>query len=415
MHFGDDLFSASKIMEYEISGKEYLEDLQINYVVKTNCINYFSVMIKEKETIKGFTLNQLKEHFISIGEPSFRAEQVFKWIYGDMVDDFDSMNNLPKSLRNKLAEKFIIDTLRYSTTAISTSTGTKKYIFETNEGHKIESVVIPEKKRTTLCISTQVGCPLDCKFCATGLMGFKKNLTAGEIFDQFKLASKDYKESVITNIVYMGMGEPLLNFNETVKSLEIFAEELTTGISLKKITVSTAGIAPKIKELEETGLKVKLAFSLHSCFEDIRNKIMPINKKYSLKENIEALKSYAMKTKTRITFEYVMLNEINDRDEDIKALARLMSTIPSKLNIIPFNSLEHMNPSGLAGQLKSTPMERIQEFADKLRAKNITVMLRNTQGDDIAAACGQLAIKSLTPALSNQSRRGRASTEGEGV
>lgn len=351
------------------------------------------IKAKEKHTLKGFTLSELREYFISEGEPPFRAGQVFKWMYGDMVDDFESMNNLPKSLRNKLAEKFSIDTLRYSTSAISPSSKTKKYIFETSEGNKIESVVIPEKKRTTLCISTQVGCPLDCKFCATGLMGYKKNLTTGEIFDQFKLASKDYKESEITNIVYMGMGEPLLNFKETVKSLEIFAEELTTGISLKKITVSTAGIAPKIKELEDTGLKVKLAFSLHSCFEDIRNKIMPINKKYSLKENVEALKSYAAKTNTRITFEYVMLDGINDRDEDIKALARLMSTIPSKLNIISFNSLEHMNPSGLAGKLRSTTMERIQEFADKLREKNITVMLRNTQGDDIAAACGQLAIK----------------------
>ena len=350
-------------------------------------------MIKEKQTIKGYTLPELKEYFLSEGEPAFRAEQVFKWMCGDMVDEFYEMNNLPKALRNKLAENFIIDTLRYSTSEISPSTKTKKYIFKTIEGNKIESVVIPEKKRTTLCISTQVGCPLDCKFCATGLMGYKKNLTAGEIFDQFKLVSKDYKDSAITNIVYMGMGEPLLNFKETVKSLEIFAEELTKGISLKKITVSTAGIAPKIRELEETELKVKLAFSLHSCFDEIRSKIMPINKKYSLKENIEALKSYAMKTKTRITFEYVMLDGINDRDEDIKALARLMSTIPSKLNIIPFNSLEHMNPSGLAGQLRSTPMERIQGFADKLREKNITVMLRNTQGDDIAAACGQLATK----------------------
>jgi 23S rRNA (adenine2503-C2)-methyltransferase len=348
---------------------------------------------KEKHTLKGLTLPELKEYFNSINEPAFRAGQVFKWMYGDMVDDFDSMNNLPKSLRKKLTEEFKINTLRYTTSEISTSTGTKKYIFETNEGNKIESVVIPEKKRTTLCISTQVGCPLDCKFCATGLMGYKKNLTAAEIFDQFKLASKDYKESEITNIVYMGMGEPLLNFKETVKSLEIFAEELSTGFSLKKITVSTAGIAPKIKELEQTGLKVKLAFSLHSCFEEIRNKIMPINKKYSLKENIQALKSYAAKTNTLITFEYVMLDGVNDRDEDIKALARLMSTIPSKLNIIPFNSLEHMNPSGLAGKLRSTPMERIQEFADKLKEKNFTVMLRNTQGDDIAAACGQLAFK----------------------
>lgn len=357
-------------------------------------------MIKEKETLKGITLQDLRDFFITEGEPQFRAEQVFKWMYGDMVDNFDEMTNLTKSLRNKLSEKYNLSTLQYSTNEISASTKTKKYIFETKEGYKIESVVIPEKKRTTLCISTQVGCPLDCKFCATGLMGYKKNLTAGEIFDQFKLASKDYRESEITNIVYMGMGEPLLNFKETVKSLQIFAEELTTGISLKKITVSTAGIAPKIKELEETGLKVKLAFSLHSCFEEIRNKIMPINKKYSLKENIEALKSYSAKTNTRITFEYVMLEEINDRDEDIKALARLMSTIPSKLNIIPFNSLEHMDPSGFSGKLRSTSMGRIQEFADKLREKNITVMIRNTQGDDIAAACGQLAIKSLTPTLS---------------
>lgn len=344
-------------------------------------------------TIKGFTLTELKEYFNSIGEPGYRAEQVFKWMYGEMADSFNQMSNVPKSIRSLLSEKFEIDTLKYANSQTSPSTGTKKYIFETMEGNKIESVVIPEKKRTTLCISTQVGCPLDCKFCATGLMSFKKNLNAGEIFDQFKLAGKDYKESEITNIVYMGMGEPLLNYRETVKSLEIFAEELTTGISLKKITVSTAGIAPKIKELEETGLRVKLAFSLHSCFEDIRSKIMPVNRKYSLKENIEALKSYTAKTNTRITFEYVMLDGVNDRDEDIKALARLMSTIPSKLNIIPFNSLEHMNPSGLSAKLNSTPMERIKKFADKLRDKNITVMLRNTQGNDIAAACGQLAFR----------------------
>ena len=346
-----------------------------------------------KQTLKGLTIDELRKYFLSINEPAFRAEQVFKWMYGDMVDDYNEMSNLPKSLRKSLSESMTINTLRYSTSEISQSTGTKIYIFESIEGHKIESVVIPEKKRTTLCISTQVGCPLDCKFCATGLMGYKKNLTAGEIFDQFKLASKDYKESDITNIVYMGMGEPLLNFREMVKSLEIFAAELTTKISLKKITVSTAGIAPKINELEQTGLKVKLAFSLHSCFEDIRNKIMPINKKYSLKENVEALKNYSAKTNTRITFEYVMLGGINDRDEDVKAISRLMSTIPSKLNIIPFNSLEHMNPSGLSGKLKSTPMERILRFADKLREKNITVMLRNTQGDDIAAACGQLAFR----------------------
>lgn len=355
-------------------------------------------MIREKEintgkkTIKGLTLHELRDYFFSEGEPGFRAEQVFKLMYGDLIDDFGEMTNLPKSLRQKLSEEFNIDTLRYVKSETSPSTNTKKYIFETVEGNKIESVVIPENKRTTLCVSTQVGCPLDCKFCATGLMGYKKNLTAGEIFDQFKLASKDYKDSEITNIVYMGMGEPLLNFRETVKSLEIFAEELTTGMSLKKIIVSTAGIASKIKELAATGLKVKLAFSLHSCFEEIRSRIMPVNEKYSLKKNIEALKDYTKITGTRITFEYVMLKDINDRNEDVKAIARLMSSLPSKLNIIPFNSLKHMNPSGLAVELESSSEDRILRFADKLREKNITVMLRNTQGDDIAAACGQLAF-----------------------
>jgi 23S rRNA (adenine2503-C2)-methyltransferase len=338
-------------------------------------------------------LNELREYFISLGESGFRAEQVFKWMYDDMVDNFSEMINLPKSLRQKLSETFIVNTLIYMTSEISASTKTKKYIFETAEGNQIESVVIPERKRTTLCISTQVGCPLDCKFCATGLMGYKKNLTAGEIFDQFKFANSDYIESDITNIVYMGMGEPLLNFKETVKSLEIFTEELTTKMSLKKIIVSTAGIAPKIKELAATGLKVRLAFSLHSCFEDIRSKIMPINEKYSLKENIEVLKDYAIKTGTKITFEYVMLKGINDRDEDVKAITRVMSTLPSKLNIIPFNSLIHMNPSGLAGELESSSNNRILWFADRLREKKLTVILRNTQGDDISAACGQLAVK----------------------
>jgi 23S rRNA (adenine2503-C2)-methyltransferase len=346
-----------------------------------------------KKVLKGLTLNELKDFFQASGEQKFRGEQVFNWMYNHLADNFDEMQNLPKSLREKLNEQNEIQTLEFVDSETSAETGTKKFIFETRENNQIESVIIPEEKRTTLCISTQVGCPLDCKFCATGLMGYKKNLSAGEIFDQYMLAAKNYGKDRISNIVYMGMGEPLLNYKETLKSLEIFGEELTTGISLKKITVSTAGIAPKIRELADSGLKVKLAFSLHSCFEDIRTKIMPINRKYSLKENIEALKYYSDKTGTRITFEYVMLKGINDRDEDLKALAKLCSSIPSKINVIPFNSLKHMNPEGLSGELESTPKERISEFVKKLREKNITVIVRFTQGEDIAAACGQLAVK----------------------
>ena len=347
----------------------------------------------QKKLLKGLTFEELRQFFITRGEKPFRGEQLFKWMYGDLVDSFDEMLNLPKSLRGTLNKDCEINALKITDSELSKATGTKKYILETKEGNSIESVFIPEKKRTTLCISTQVGCPLDCKFCATGLMGYKKNLSAGEIFDQYKMVKKDNLTNPITNIVFMGMGEPLLNYKETVKSLEIFSEELTTGITLRKITVSTAGIAPKIIELADTGLKAKLALSLHSCFEDIRNNIMPINKKYSLKENLEAIHYYVKKTKTRITFEYVMLDGINDRKEDIAALAKLCNSMPSKINIIPFNSLEHMNPKGYAANLKPTPRERIETFAQKLRDRNIRVMLRNTQGDDIAAACGQLAIK----------------------
>ena len=347
---------------------------------------------KNKKLLKGLTLQELKDYFIEIGEPQFRGEQVFNWIYNHLSGDFNEMLNLPKSLRKKLDEETEINTLSYLDSEVSSETGTKKFIFSTKENHKIESVIIPEEKRTTLCVSTQIGCPLDCVFCATGLMGYKKNLTSGEIFDQYLLAAKDYGKENITNIVYMGMGEPLLNYNSTLKSLEIFAEELTTGMSLKKITISTVGISPKVKELADTGLKVKLALSLHSCFEDIRSKIMPINKKYPLNQIIEAVKYYSQKTGTRITFEYVMLKGINDREEDIAALGRLCSEIPSKINVIPFNSLQHMNPKGLSAELKPTSKSRIEEFVRKLREKNITVTVRFTQGEDIAAACGQLAV-----------------------
>lgn len=346
-----------------------------------------------KVILKGQTLKELKEFFIKNELERFRGQQLFNWMYNHLVTDFDEMSSIPKLIRNKLKEETEIVTLKFIDSEVSNFNNTKKYIFETAEENKIESVIIPDENRVTLCLSTQVGCPLDCKFCATGLMGYKKNLTSGEIFDQYLLTAKDYGADKITNIVYMGMGEPLLNFKETVRSLEIFAEDLTTGISLKKITISTAGIAPKIKELAETGLNVKLALSLHSCFEDIRSKIMPINEKYSLKANLDAIRYYARKTKTRITFEYVMLKDINDRPEDIAAITRLCSGVASKINIIPFNSLKHMNPEGLAGELEPTPQDKIQDFVQQLRDKNITVMVRNTMGDDIAAACGQLAIK----------------------
>ncbi|HQF43328.1 MAG TPA: 23S rRNA (adenine(2503)-C(2))-methyltransferase RlmN [Ignavibacteriaceae bacterium] len=353
----------------------------------------------KKTLLKGLTPKELKDFFAAVGEKRFRGDQLFEWVYGHMVENFDEMTTLPNYLRKKLNLYCELNSLSLVTTQTSPRSGTRKYLFKTFDNQLIESVIIPEPKRITLCISTQVGCPLDCQFCATGLMGYRRNLSPAEILDQFLLASKEFGRNKISNIVYMGMGEPLLNYANTFKSLQIFAEEKIRDISLKRVTVSTAGIAPKIIELADSGLKVKIAFSLHSMFEETRSKIMPINNKYSLAENLEAVKYYAKQTDTRITFEYIMLKDLNDRSDDLNALIKLCKSIPCKINVIPFNSIAHMNPTGFAKELEPSQKFVIDEFVKTLRDNNITVIVRYTQGDDIAAACGQLANKTISEPL----------------
>ncbi|PID63089.1 MAG: 23S rRNA (adenine(2503)-C(2))-methyltransferase RlmN [Ignavibacteriae bacterium] len=343
--------------------------------------------------LKDFSLDELEEVIKNLGQSKFRAKQIFNWIYDNYASSFDEMKNVPNKLLEQLENSAYIDSLEYVNTQKSSTTETQKFLFKTFDNYKIESVIIPENERRTLCISTQVGCPLNCQFCATGLMGYTRNLSTGEIIDQYLLTSKQIFPDKITNIVYMGMGEPLLNYKATEKSLKILLIDLGNKIGRTRITVSTAGIPKRIRELAESGLRVKLALSLHSCFDEIRNKIMPINLKYNISENIDALKYYAKQTKTKIMFEYTMLKGINDRDEDLAALKKLCSQIPSKVNIIPFNSIAHMANGGFSAELEPTPIERVKEFAEKLMTKDIFVMLRNTQGNDIAAACGQLAIK----------------------
>lgn len=346
-----------------------------------------------KTMLKGLTLQELRDFFIVAEEKIYRGDQVFEWIYGHMVANFDDMSTIPNYLRKKLNLYCELNSLTLLSSEQSPRSGTKKYLFKTHDDLIIESVVIPDPKRITLCISTQVGCPLDCQFCATGLMGYKRNLSSAEIMDQFLMVSRDYGTDKISNIVYMGMGEPLLNYANTLKTLQIFAEGKTKDITLRRITVSTAGIAPKIVELADSGIKVKLALSLHSMFEETRNKIMPINKKYSLAENLEAVKYYSKQTDTPITFEYVMLKDVNDRTEDLDVLIKLCKSVSCKINVIPFNSISHMTPTGLAHELQPSQKSRIDEFVKTLRENNIVVMVRYTQGDDIAAACGQLAYK----------------------
>jgi 23S rRNA (adenine2503-C2)-methyltransferase len=344
------------------------------------------------ETIKGYTLEELESYLQDIGEPKYRAKQLFNWMYNHLSYDFGEMQNIPKSLRKKLSDNFTLSALTKTNVQDSNFEGTRKYVFRTFDNREIETVIIPEGKRKTLCISTQVGCPLNCKFCATGLMGYKRNLTAGEIVDQYYQISEEYGKDFITNIVYMGMGEPLLNYKGTLNSLKIFTHELATGLSRHKITVSSIGIPQRIKELADSGLRAKFALSLHSTIDEIRTKIMPINKKYKLSDTIDAIRYYSQKTGSRITFEYTMLKGINDGDEDVKGITRLCNKVSAKVNLIPFNSIAHMDPEGFSAELVPTPAEEIETFADKLRNNNVTVMIRNTQGKDIAAACGQLAV-----------------------
>ena len=348
---------------------------------------------RKRIELKSLTLSELEKHFLAIGEKKFRAMQVFNWTYSNLVTDFEEMSNIPRKLRNMLSHDFTLKTLSLITVQASDRTKTKKYLFQTKDNHTIETVLIPDNSRNTLCISTQVGCPLDCKFCATGLMGYKRNLTVGEIVDQYLLTAKELGEDKITNIVYMGMGEPLLNYENTLASLDIFTGQHNNRISRSKITISTSGITDKIIALANSPIRVKLALSLHSPFDDIRSSIMPVNKKNPLAEVIEAIRHYSRTTTTRITFEYTMLKGINDRMEDVKALTKLCRSLPSKLNVIPFNSIAHMSPDGISKELEPTSKREIDLFVEQLRDNDITVMLRDTQGDDIAAACGQLATQ----------------------
>jgi len=353
--------------------------------------------------LKGLSIKELEDFALSIGEKKFRGKQLFDWLYTKEVSSFTDMSSISKSLQEKLTEVASIGSIKINKVQES-SDGTKKFLFELEDGKKIESVLIPprvafvnreakedeEQKRLTLCISTQVGCPLDCVFCATGTMGFIRNLTTGEIVDQV-LQVKKYTGKKITNVVYMGMGEPMLNYDNVMKSIEI----ITTGmkITAKHITVSTAGLVPQIKKMADENKKMKLAISLHSLDQNVREKLMPIARKYKLPEMIDSLQYYYKKVKTRPTFEYILFDGVNDKDEDIKKIIKLSKNIPCKMNIIPFHNIEFAGLSGFSSELQPTSRSRMEEFVGKLRESHVTVFVRSSAGEDIDAACGQLAVK----------------------
>ena len=342
----------------------------------------------------------LESFFESIGEKKFRATQVMKWIHQMGVTDFQQMNNLSKDLRNRLSETSCIQNLHVAKDLISKD-GTRKWLLQLHDGNNIEAVFIPEDDRGTLCVSSQVGCALDCSFCSTGRQGFNRNLTAAEIISQVWLASQLLDEEKkpgrkITNVVMMGMGEPLLNFENTIIAVRIMMDDFAYGLSKRRVTVSTAGVVPAMDRLGDT-LDMRLAVSLHASNDELRNELVPVNKKYPLKELMAACRRFIDKqnTRSRITFEYVMLDGINDKPEHARELIRLLKGIPTLMNLIPFNPFEG---SGYSTSSKKA----VTRFREILHASGMTTVVRKTRGDDIDAACGQLAGR-----IEDKSRRHR--------
>ena len=329
-------------------------------------------------------LPDLQDFVASLGEKSFRGQQLYGWIYEKGVDSFAEMTNLSKEFREKLLQKAAISCLKLVKEKSSNKDNTTKFLFELDDGLLIESVLMFEDDRTTICISTQVGCAIDCKFCATGMMGLKRNLTSGEIIDQVLTVQKVSKKS-ITNIVCMGMGEPFHNYYNLINACEILSDEKAVNIAKKHIVVSTSGVVPKIIEFADEKRKYRLAISLNATTDEVRNKIMPLNRKWPITELLKAVKYYTGKLHQSVTFEYVLLKGINDSDADAERLKKLIGKIPCKLNLIPYNSTY--------GEYKRTPENHILKFYEKLADLDKPVMIRWSKGDDIDAGCGQLAAK----------------------
>lgn len=333
-------------------------------------------------------MSALQEHFTQMGEKGFRAKQVYEWLWKKSCFSFGEMSNISKELRTTLEENFIINNVKINNSQFSADK-TIKNSFILHDNHLIEGVLIPTPDRMTACVSSQVGCSLTCKFCATGYMERKRNLNPDEIYDQVVLIHQQAMENYgqpLSNIVYMGMGEPLLNYKNVLESIEKITGEEGLNMAAKRITVSTAGIAKMIKKLGDDNVKFNLALSLHAANDQKRNTIMPINEQNSLKALAEALKYYYAKTKNPVTYEYIVFDGFNDTLQDAAELARFCKHLPCKVNIIEYN------PIAFASFINAGE-DRIEAFAEYLRKQGVTTNIRRSRGKDIDAACGQLAIK----------------------
>ncbi|GDX47753.1 putative dual-specificity RNA methyltransferase RlmN [Bacteroidota bacterium] len=345
-------------------------------------------MKSSKTNIRSLNLTQLEEWFIQSGDKKFRANQVYDWLWKKGVQSIEAMSNLSKETRNKLSESFEFPALQLNKTQLSAD-GTMKIRFITNDQHFIEGVIIPADDRITACVSSQIGCSLTCAFCATGKMKRERNLYFYEIFDQVamlnRIAEKQYGRG-LTNIVFMGMGEPLLNYSQVTEAIEKITSPDSLGMSPRRITVSTAGIAKMIRKLGDDQVRYRLALSLHAANDEKRSKIMPINDENNLESLITALNYFFQKTKSRISLEYILFKNVNDSMEDAKQLVRLARRIPCRVNIIEYNPVEGTG-------FEKASEENTQRFANALEQSGITVTIRHSRGKDIDAACGQLANK----------------------
>ncbi len=350
------------------------------------------IELKTKTPIKSLSLAELEAKLIELGEKKYRGKQIVQWLYQKRAKSFAEMTDLPADLRTRLDEQFSFDDLQVIRKLGSKDT-TRKFLFRLGDGNLIESVLIPASPalygeasdRRTLCVSTQVGCAYGCKFCASGLDGFSRNLHAGEIVDQV-LRVEELSGEKVNNIVFMGMGEPLANFENLMRAIAIINAHWGVGIGARHITVSTSGLAPRIRDLADQPLPIPLAISLHGATDEVRQQIMPVNRKYPLEVLLEACAYFALRKKRRLGFEYILIDRVNDTEEQAHALAALARKLGAKVNLIPYNKVE-----GLPWERPS--VRRQDAFLEIVRRAGVVVTIRREKGHDIDAACGQLRLQ----------------------
>lgn len=352
-------------------------------------LGIFVAMPDNKKNIRHLNLSELEQYFEALGEKKFRTKQVYEWLWKKHAHSFEEMTNLSKELRSKLEDNFSLPALVTDATQYSTD-GTIKSRFKTHDGHLVEGVLIPTETRYTACVSSQIGCSLSCKFCATGYMERKRNLDFDEIYDEAVLLNQQTEKTFgkkISNIVFMGMGEPLLNYKNVLRAIEKITSPDGLGMSARRVTVSTAGVARMIKQLGDDKVKFNLALSLHATNDIKRNEIMPINETNNIKALIEALNYFYEKTGNEITFEYILFKDFNDSIRDAEELIKIFRQVPMHLvNIIEYNPID-------AAKFEKPEEEKVERFMNHLSKARVNAHLRRSRGKDIDAACGQLANK----------------------